>query len=167
MFKELRRFSSTAAAVAFLAVGSPAPAETDPVLAELDAFWAGIARAASAGDFDAMASTYHEDAVLVSQARGKSVPIAEALAGWKPGMDETKSGAMSASVEFRFTDRLNDRNTAHQTGIFRYEESRPGSEPSVVYIHFEALLIRQDGWKVLMEYQKHPATEQEWAAAGQ
>ena len=167
MVNVLRRFLSTPVAVALLAFASPALADADGIEAELDAFWAGISKAASAGDFDAMASAYHEDAVLVSESRGKSLPIAEALAGWKPGIDETRSGAMSASVEFRFTGRLNDQDTAHQSGIFRYEESRPGSEPSVVYIHFEALLVRQDGWKMLMEYQKQPATEQEWAAAGQ
>ena len=90
----------------------------------------------------------------------------EALAGWKAGMDETKSGAMSASVEFRFTGLLNDATTAHQVGIFRYEERRPGVEPSVVYIHFEALLVYRAGWKMLMEYQKAEATMEEWAAAG-
>jgi len=167
MFNVSKLVSTAAATVVLLLLAVPGCADEDPVLAELDAFWAGISTAASAGDFDAMASAYHDDAVLVSEARGKSVPIAEALAGWKPGIDATRNGEMSASVEFRFTDSLNDENTAHQTGIFRYEESRPGSEPSVVYIHFDALLVRQDGWKMLMEYQKEPATESEWAAAGE
>jgi ketosteroid isomerase-like protein len=167
MIDIVRTKFTNAATIALLLLAGPAFADSDPVPAELDAFWAGIADAAAAGDFDAMASAYHDDAVLVSEARGKSVPIAMALAGWKPGIEATRRGEMSASVEFRFTDRLNDQDTAHQTGIFRYEESRPGSEPSVVYIHFEALLIRKDGWKMLMEYQKQPASEAEWAAAGE
>lgn len=167
MIDTMRTISSTAAAVALLCFSSPGFAETDPVAAELDAFWAGISKAAAAGDYDAMAGAYHPDAVLVSESRGKSLPIAEALAGWKPGIEATKRGEMSASVEFRFTERLNDRTTAHQTGIFRYEEQRPGGEPSVVYIHFEALLVTQDGWKMLMEYQKQAATEAEWEAAGE
>jgi len=41
-----------------------------------------------------------------------------------------------------------------------YHEERNDS-----YVHFEALLIRQDGWKVMMEYQKSPATQDEWDAA--
>lgn len=167
MLDLLRHSSSISATVALLLFAGPGFAEQDSVFAELDTFWAGISTAAATGDFDAMAGAYHEDAVLVSESRGKSLPISEALAGWKPGIEATKRGETSASVEFRFTDSLNDQATAHQAGMFRYEESRPGSEPSVVYIHFEALLVRQDGWKMLMEYQKGPATEAEWDAAGE
>ena len=33
-------------------------------------------------------------------------------------------------------------------------------------LHFEALLVRKDGaWQIVMEYQKHPATDAEWEAA--
>jgi len=162
----MNKFFKAGAAVVLLAFAGTGYAETDPVDAELDAFWAAISRAGAEGDFEAMSAAYHPDAVLVSESRGNSVPIAEALARWKPGIEETRRGAMSASVAFRFTGRLNDETTAHQTGIFRYEESRPGSEPSVVYIHFEALLVKKDRWLMTMEYQKRPATEEEWIAAG-
>ena len=30
------------------------------------------------------------------------------------------------------------------------------------YIHFEALLIKKKDWKIMMEYQKSKATEEEW-----
>ena len=162
----MRKLTLATATLSLIAIANSSFADTDSIDAELEAFWASISRAAVEGDFDAMAAAYHPDAVLVSEARGKSLPIAEALAGWKPGIEETRSGAMAASVVFRFTDRLNDETTAHQTGIFRYEESRPGSEPSVVYIHFEALLVKKDEWKMTMEYQKQEATEEEWDAAG-
>ncbi len=32
------------------------------------------------------------------------------------------------------------------------------------YIHFEALLLKRDGWKIMMEYQKSTATVEEWNA---
>ena len=163
----MNTFFQASATLVLLAFAGTGFAETDAVGAELDAFWAAVSKSAAEGDFEAMAAAYHPDAVLVSESRGKSLPIAEALAGWKPGIEETRSGAMSASVAFRFTRRLNDATTAHQTGIFRYEESRPGSEPSVVYIHFEALLVKKDRWLMTMEYQKQPATEEEWIAAGE
>jgi hypothetical protein len=36
----------------------------------------------------------------------------------------------------------------------------------VALVHFEALLVKQDGeWKMVMEYQKQAASEAEWEAA--
>jgi hypothetical protein len=73
---------------------------------------------------------------------------------------------MDASVEFRFTTRLHDAETAHETGIFRYSSTPQGQSETVGLIHFEALLVRKDGaWLTLMEYQKEPATAEEWEAA--
>ena len=70
---------------------------------------------------------------------------------------------MKASVEFRFSQRLGDHTTAHETGIFLYTSQAPGEEPKKEYVHFEGLLTKKpDGWKILMEYQKSSATEAEW-----
>lgn len=146
------------------AAASPAPAQ---VTAELDAYWTELRRTVAEGDYDGYAAAYHEDAVLVSLSGGRSYPIAEALAGWKPGFDDTHAGRMTADVEFRFTRRLNDAKTAHETGIFRYVSQQPEGEPEVALVHFEALLVKRDGeWSTVMEYQKEPATEAEWEAAG-
>ena len=147
-------------------VAGPQGAAPDPV-AELDAFWAGAASTVAEGDFDGYAATYHSDAVLVSLASGTSVPIASALAGWKSGFDDTKAGKATAGVEFRFTQRLYSETTAHDTGIFHYWFAPAGGERSDIYVHFEGLLVQKDGaWKLVMEYQKQPATAEEWAAAG-
>lgn len=146
------------------AAASPAPAQ---VTAELDAYWTELRRTVAEGDYDGYAAAYHDDAVLVSLAGGRSYPIAEALAGWKPGFDDTREGRMTADVEFRFTGRLNDASTAHETGIFRYVSEQSDGEPEVALVHFEALLVKRDGeWLTVMEYQKEPATEAEWEAAG-
>lgn len=135
--------------------------------AELDAFWAGAARTVAEGDFSGYAATYHPDAVLVSLGTSNSYPIAGALAGWKSGFDDTKAGKATAGVEFRFTQRLHDATTAHDTGIFHYWFAPVGGERSDAYVHFEGLLVKRNGaWKLVMEYQKQPATPDEWAAAG-
>lgn len=134
---------------------------------DLDALWAEAARTVAEGDYDAYAALYHPDAVYVNALSGESHPIAVALANWKPGFEATKTGQTTASVAFRFTQRLHSETTAHDTGIFRYTAQAEGEETSTVYIHFEALLVRSDGaWKWIMEYQKALATEKEWDAAG-
>lgn len=133
---------------------------------ELDAFWAEMARTVQEGDFEGYSALYHPDAVLVSVGSETSYPIARALAGWEQGFVDTREGNARASVTFRFTQRLHDETTAHETGIFRYTLEPQGGSPRVAMLHFEALLVRKDGaWQMMMEYQKQPATEEEWAAA--
>jgi len=133
---------------------------------ELDLFWAEIARTVREGDFESYRSSYHPDAVLVSNLSNSSKPIAEALADWQSGFTQTREGKNSVSLEFRFTRRIHDPTTAHESGIFRYASTAEDGQTNVTYMHFQALLIKQGVWKTLMEYQTGPATAEEWDAAG-
>lgn len=142
------------------------PVADDAATAELDAYWAELARTVEEGDYEAYAAAYHPDAVLVSRGSRTSYPIANALAAWKPGFEDTAAGHAEAGVEFRFTERLNDATTAHETGMFRYFIQPEGEEAQVALLHFDALLVKRDGrWQMIMEYQKEPATDAEWEAA--
>jgi Ca2+-binding EF-hand superfamily protein len=134
--------------------------------AELDDYWAEVSRSVKEGDFEGYAATCHPEGVLVSGSSQSSYPLSRALARWKQGILDTKSGKMKASVEFRFSHRVGDVTTAHETGIFRYASEVDGAK-SVAFIHFEALLTRgQDRWLILMENQKAPASEDDWKALG-
>tara|TARA_R110002126_G_scaffold120282_1_gene261442 strand:- start:60 stop:455 length:396 start_codon:yes stop_codon:yes gene_type:complete len=126
-------------------------------------FWKEISRTVAEGDFEGYAKTYHKDAVLVNGISGNSYPIASALAGWKQGFADTKSGKIKASVEFKFSKRLHSELTAHDTGIFMYTSQVDGGKSNTSYIHFEGLLTKTSGqWKMIMEYQVSVATEEEW-----
>ena len=133
-------------------------------VAQLDAYWFEGGRTVAEGDFEGYSATYHPDAVLVSMASSNSYPIADALAGWKPGFDDTKAGKQSAGVELRFSQRLLSETTAHETGIFRYHFTPEGGEEFVQHIHLAALLVKKGTWLMMMEYQKTPATQSEWDA---
>ena len=134
-------------------------------LAELDAYWAVVSRAVNEGDFEAYTATCHPEGVLVSGSKRMSQPLAKALARWKQEFLDTRAGKIKASVEFRFSKRLGDATTAHESGIFRYTSQAPGAPPKTEHIHLEALLVKKtDGWKILMENQKGPASEAEWEA---
>jgi len=147
---------------ALLALPATAAAQ---VTTELDAYWAEVSRTVEEGDIEGYAELYHPDAVLVAGGSG-TYPIARALAGWKQGFDDTREGRAKAGVEFRLTERLNDAATAHETGIFRYTLAPKEGDDVVAQVQFEALLVKKDGkWLMVMEYQKGPATDAEWAAA--
>lgn len=150
--------------VAAFTAAAQSPA-ADPRIAELDAFWGEVARTVREGDFDAYAVCYHPDGVLVSEKKGRTEPIAAALARWKPEFSDTRTGNMKAEVETRFTRRLGDTTTAHEAGIFRYTAHVAGQQPRTDYVPFEALLVKRDGrWLMLMEYQKAHVTQAEWDA---
>lgn len=132
---------------------------------ELDAYWAELARTVEEGDDQGYGALYHPDAVLVV-AGSSSMPIAEALAGWKQLFVDTAEGTAEASVIFRFTERVNSETTAHETGMFAYSFAPAGEEAQATPVHFTALLVKQDGeWLMVMEHQKQVATAEEWEAA--
>ena len=161
----MRRFLKISPAMFILLIVAPfASADT---ATELDAFWTEVARTVAEGDFEGYAATYHPDAILVRQAGGNSYPIAAALKGWQQGFVDTAAGHVTANVEFRFTSRLNDDTTAHETGIFHYLAYPAEGDATDQYVHFQALLVKQDGWKMMMEYQQAPASQEEWVAAAE
>lgn len=142
----------------------PAAAADDEAVRQsaLNAYWTEVARAVSNGDYEAYRSTCHDAGVLVSGSAKTSYPLARALERWKPGFLDTRAGRMKATVHFRFSQRWGDATTAHETGIFRYETVDSAGQATTNHVHFEALLVKQGIWKILMEYQKGPATREEW-----
>ena len=140
------------------------PLSAQSVTDELDAYWAEVSRTVAEGDFEGYSAAYHPDAVLVFASNNQSVPLQQALAGWKPGFDQTANGDMTASVSFRFSQRLVSETTAWEKGIFNYQsESDQGAGGAMV--HFTALSIKKDGrWLMLMENQMSEATQAEWDA---
>lgn len=132
-------------------------------LAELDRLWADVARAVKEGDFAAYAATCHPEGVLVSESKGLSQPLAAALARWQPEFIDTQAGRMTAEVEVRFSRRLGDATTAHETGIFRYASGKSGGPVKTDYVPFRALLVKHHGrWLVLMEHQLEHVDEATW-----
>ena len=151
--------------VLMLMVSQAAFATDDASLSELDAFWAEVSRTVAEGDFEGYKASYHEDAILVSGPSKTSYLIEQAFDRWEQGFTDTKAGKMEASVEFRFTQRFNDADTAHETGMFYYSTKAETGERTDSYAHFETLLIKKNGWKIMMEYQKSAATQAQWDAA--
>ena len=138
--------------------------ELDAQTKELNAYWDELSRTVAEGDFEGYAALYHEDAALVSNLSQSSIAISKALSGWKQGFVDTRDGKMTAEVTFRFSQRYSDGQSAHETGIFRYAYTPRGGEQAVSLIHFEALMVKKEGWKMIMEYQKSRATPEEWEA---
>ncbi len=130
-------------------------------LAGLDAYWTEVSRCVGEGDFDGYKATCHKDGVFVSGASNQAYPLSEALARWKQDFTDTKSGKVKGSVEFRFSRRLGDKTTAHETGMFRYSSVTAEGTKTTYYIDLEALLIKRGTWKAMMEYQKSKGTEEE------
>ena len=144
----------------FVCAQSP---ETDESarLEELNNYWSEFSRAVNEGDFEAYVNTCDEKGVLVEGIGKKAYPLTDALKRWKKDFTDTKAKVRKSSVEFRFSQRLGDSKTAHETGIFLYTFEQ-GGEKKMDYINFEALLVKDGTWKIMMEYQKSRATKEDW-----
>jgi tetratricopeptide (TPR) repeat protein len=138
-------------------------------IAEIDkSYWSQISRTVKEGDFEGYKATCHENAVLVTTTgkNKQSYPMTAALARWKQGFLDTKQGKQLDNVSFRFSQRIGDETTAHETGIFYFtSHDSTGKLIAESYTHLEALLVKRDGkWVCLMEYQISKATKEEWDA---
>ena len=131
-------------------------------LDELNTYWTEVSHSVKEGDFEGYQASSHSSAVLVSGTSQTSYPFSAALAKWKQGFADTKSGKIKASVAFRFSQRIGDDSSAHETGMFLYSTTNADGESTIAYIHFEALLIKEDRWLIMMEYQKSKGTKEEW-----
>ena len=145
---------------------APAPAAAQ-VTAELDALWARVIESVRTGDPELYLSTYHPDAIFVSARRGITRKVTDDVQANAEAWADTREGRTRRGLEFRFTERLHDQDSAHEVGIFRYSSTEEDGSTRVVLIHFEAALVKKDGsWLQLLEYQKSDATQPEWEAAG-
>jgi len=127
----------------------------DDVIDELDTAWDKLKATVSKGDFRSFKSVYHQDAILVNGITHKSYPIKDAFTGWKQGFEDTKSGIISAHVDVKFSQRLTDNTTAHETGIFHYYTIDKDGKQNDSYVHFESLWMKNNNkWLMMMEYQK-------------
>ncbi|MFN8517753.1 MAG: nuclear transport factor 2 family protein [Chloroflexia bacterium] len=157
----LRPLSASLALAASTLLATPAQS---PTTAAINAdVWSAVAASVVHDDIAAMGRTYHPDAVLVSEGGTRS--IATALAGWGKGMVDNKAKGIHATVEFRFTKRQDDAETAFETGVFKYTLIDKAGVITPSYRRLEALLVKRQGkWRILMERQLDAVTEAEWNA---
>ena len=135
----------------------------DNILGEIDRAWDKIKDTITKGDFRSLKSSYHRDAILVNGISKKCYPIKTALDGWKQGFDDTKAGSMDANLELKFSQRIFDSFTAHETGIFHYYTIDKKGVQTDTYVHFESLWIKkQHKWFMIMENQKSKTNKEEW-----
>ena len=134
-------------------------------ISELNAYWNVVKEKVEAGDVAGYGSTFHEDGVLVSESSESCYALKKALIRWKEGLEKTAKGLTRVKLDFRFSERLGDDDSAFEKGIFRYELLDENGQNSVRFIQFDALLVKKEGkWQIMLEHQKLPATKEEWLA---
>ena len=137
--------------------------EEDNVINELNAAWNKLEQTVSNGDFRSFKSVYHRDAVLVNGISKSSYPIKKAFEGWQQGFTDTKSGEITAHLDVKFSERIFDESSAHETGVFHYYTINKKGQQSDTYVHFESLWVKKNNrWIMMMEYQKSRSDETEW-----
>jgi uncharacterized protein (TIGR02246 family) len=123
--------------------------------------WTVISATVVNADIDGMAATYHPDAVVVTP--GRTVPAREQLPKWGKDMADAKPRRETATVEFRFSRRVDDATTAFEAGMFKYTVTDSAGKSVAYHIPMEVLLVRWNGrWRILMERQFAVADAAAW-----
>ena len=145
---------------AFLAIRTSA--QTESPTAEIDRqVWSVISKTVVDDDIVGMAKLYENNAVLVTP--NATTPIKEALERWGKDMVTNKGRGDRASVEFRFSHRQDDRNTAFEVGMFKYTVTTKAGVSKPQYVPMEALLVKTGGqWRIVMERQLPALTQADW-----
>ena len=156
--------SGMLALVLFVSFASAAHGQANSSSAAIDAdVWKPVAASVANDDIVAMGKTYHPDAILVMRSGTKR--ISEALAGWGRDMVTNKGKGITATVEFRFSQRQDDGETAFETGMFKYTTKDKAGVTTPRYIRMEALLVKKGGkWLMMMERQLEAVDEAAWNA---
>ena len=143
---------------------TPAYAQSNANSAAIDReVWMPVAASVKNDDIVAMGKTYHPDAILVTRSGTKR--ISEALSGWGKDMVTNKGKGITATVEFRFSQRQDDAETAFETGMFKYTTKDKAGVSTPRYIKMEALLVKAGGkWRMIMEHQLEAVDEAAWNA---
>lgn len=125
--------------------------------------WQAVSQSVVARDIKAMGATYHADAVVINSE--KTAPIASTLIRWGKGMQTELENGSSATVAFRFSERMDNPSSAFEKGIFNYISTDAAGVETGIYVNFEALLVKKDGrWLILMENQLSDTDKTEWDA---
>jgi len=153
-----------ASALSLTILVTPAHAQANPNTVAIDKdVWAPVAASVKNDDIAAMGRVYHPDAVLVTRSGTKR--ISEALSGWGKDMVTNKGKGITATVEFRFSQRQDDAETAFETGMFKYATKDKAGVTTPRYIKMEALLVKSGGkWRMVMEHQLEALDEAAWNA---
>jgi hypothetical protein len=160
----LRRIT-TIAALTVLLTATSAGASQAPAAAstpELDReIWSVLVATVADDDITGMGAVYFPNAVLVSPTG--TTAIKDTLERWGRDMAAAKAKGNRATVEFRFTQRLDNATTAFDAGLFKYTVIEKSGASSSKYYPFEILLAKTSGkWLILMERQFAEVPQAAW-----
>ena len=129
---------------------------------EIDAeIWSVFIDTVAKDDIVRMGNAYLPTAVLVSP--NGTASIKDTIDRWGKDMVAAKAKGNRATVEFRFSKRLDNATTAFESGIFKYTVIEKNGTSTPNYYPFEELLVKVDGkWRVSMERQFAGVTTAEW-----
>jgi ketosteroid isomerase-like protein len=85
------------------------------------------------------------------------------LPEWGKDIAENKAIGTRATVEFRFTSRQSDAESAFETGVFKYTVIDKSGRSTPSYRRLESLMVKHQGkWRIVMERQLEAVTEATW-----
>ncbi len=128
---------------------------------ETDELYRALVKSVDINDFTLMAAQYHKDAVVVSPK--KSELLSESIKRWKMDGEKLYANGGKAVLRMRFKERVINKKSAYETGIYHYQTIDKNNKVVDYYSHFADLNVKIDNqWQVIMERNVKRATSEEF-----
>jgi uncharacterized protein (TIGR02246 family) len=124
------------------------------LLRELNtSIWRAFRDAYSAGDPEAFLALYGPELIRAGGPAKTITGFSQYATATRQWLAEVAERGDSVDIEFRFTERIVDRDLASERGVYRLTARRANGEQKVMYGRFHAFSRKAGGrWRIVADY---------------
>ena len=130
--------------------------------------WWPIRRAYSARDIDSLLRLYSPDVIRAGGPNREVLDFANFAAAGSAWFAQLTNDDTALQIDFRFTERLLDKDSASERGVFKVATTKPNEPSEIIYGRFHIFLRRIERWMIVVDYDSHdrePVSSHDFSAA--
>jgi ketosteroid isomerase-like protein len=130
--------------------------------------WWPIRRAYNARDIDSLLLLYSPDVIRAGGPNREILDFAGLAAAGSAWFGQLRDDGTALEIDFRFTERILDKDSASERGIFKITTTKLNEPGETIYGRFHVFLRRLDRWMIVVDYDSHdrePVGSQDFGAA--
>ena len=117
--------------------------------------WWPIQRAYSARDMESLLRLYSPDVIRAGGPNSEILDFDDFAAAGAAWFAQLTDNDTELQIDFRFTERILDKNSASERGIFKLNLTKPDGQSEIAYGRFHVFLRRVERWMIVVDYDSH------------
>ena len=167
--REVERATATMFARSLAELSDYRKAEMSNLQEEIDReLWWPIRRAYNARDIDSLLQLYSPDVIRAGGPNSEILNFGNLAAAGSAWFAQLTADDTALQIDFRFTERLLDKDSASERGIFKMTTTKPNEPSEIIYGRFHVFLRRLGRWMIVVDYDSHdrePVSSHDFLAA--